>query len=89
MNYSTSIPKDSVELEDGDLKAPESPTINPKERLSAYFTILASAFGLISDGCEFLVAFLSINNLITSSFVPDQNNLMTMSNVSISCGCIR
>ena len=27
--------------------------VNPKERLSAYFTIAAAAFGLISDGCEY------------------------------------
>jgi hypothetical protein len=27
--------------------------VNPKERLSAYSTILAAAFGLISDGCEY------------------------------------
>jgi hypothetical protein len=27
---------------------------NSKERLSAYFTILAAAFGLISDGCKFM-----------------------------------
>ena len=27
-------------------------TQNTKESLSAYFTILAAAFGLISDGCE-------------------------------------
>jgi hypothetical protein len=29
--------------------------LNSKERLSAYFTILAAAFGLISDGCEYIV----------------------------------
>ena len=27
--------------------------VHPKERLSAYFTIAAAAFGLISDGCEY------------------------------------
>jgi hypothetical protein len=26
--------------------------LNEKERLSAYFTIAAAAFGLVSDGCE-------------------------------------
>lgn len=27
--------------------------LSTKERLSAYFTIAAAAFGLISDGCEY------------------------------------
>ena len=27
--------------------------VHPMERLSAYFTIAAAAFGLISDGCEY------------------------------------
>jgi hypothetical protein len=27
--------------------------LNKKESLSAYFTILAAGFGLISDGCRF------------------------------------
>jgi len=30
----------------------EARTPTKKERLSAYFTIAAAAFGLISDGCE-------------------------------------
>jgi hypothetical protein len=28
--------------------------VDSKESLSAYFTILAAAFGLISDGCEYI-----------------------------------
>lgn len=36
------------------LKA-DSQAVEPRERLSAYFTIAAAAFGLISDGCKCLV----------------------------------
>lgn len=38
---------------------------NPKERLSAYFAILAAAFGLISDGYQ--------NNLMTMANVVFKN----------------
>ena len=63
----------------GKLKT-DSQAVEPREKLSAYFTIAAAAFGLISDGCEPLVQ--SVTD-ITGSFVffSDQNNLMTMSNV--------
>lgn len=30
----------------------EAPKVNSKESLSAYFTIAAAAFGLVSDGCS-------------------------------------
>ena len=30
----------------------DNTAVSSKERLSAYFTIAAAAFGLISDGCE-------------------------------------
>lgn len=29
----------------------DSKALDPREKLSAYFTIAAAAFGLISDGC--------------------------------------
>lgn len=35
----------------------EAHTLSPKERLSAYFTIAAAAFGLISDGCKLVSGF--------------------------------
>jgi hypothetical protein len=31
---------------------PDKQATTTKERISAYFTIAAAAFGLISDGCE-------------------------------------
>lgn len=42
----------SAEGHAAQLKA-EAHVLNPKEKLSAYFTIAAAAFGLISDGCMF------------------------------------
>jgi hypothetical protein len=36
-------------VQDSDLDKQSTTT---KERISAYFTIAAAAFGLISDGCE-------------------------------------
>jgi hypothetical protein len=41
----------SVETHAAQLKA-EAHTLTAKETVSAYFTIAAAAFGLISDGCE-------------------------------------
>lgn len=55
--------------------------LNEKESLSAWFTILASGFGLISDGCNFIFRAPAENHL--NSIVSDQNNLMTMSNVGL------
>jgi hypothetical protein len=34
--------------------------LNNKERLSAYFTIAAAAFGLVSDGCPSPLILLSV-----------------------------
>ena len=62
---------------------PAPPALTSKEMLSATFTIAAAACGLISDGCECLLAFTysrEYERLPTSPF-PDQNNLMTMANV--------
>lgn len=41
----------STERPTSELKQ-ELPAQKSKESLSAFFTILAAAFGLISDGCE-------------------------------------
>ena len=40
----------------------------PKERLSAYFTIAAAAFGLISDGCECCYMYDDLRPLECSHF---------------------
>ena len=40
-----------VEEQTGKLKT-DSRAVEPREKLSAYFTIAAAAFGLISDGCK-------------------------------------
>jgi hypothetical protein len=55
-----------------------------KEKISAYFTIAAAAFGLISDGCKSPHAsHKQINDILKTNDVndQDQNNLMTMANV--------
>lgn len=42
--------------------------LSRKETLSAYFTIAAAAFGLISDGCEAtLYSFACVTNNILSN----------------------
>jgi hypothetical protein len=41
----------SAETHAADIRA-EAHTLTAKETLSAYFTIAAAAFGLISDGCK-------------------------------------
>lgn len=51
-NDQSEIPVVSAAAHANELKA-EAQTLSPKERLSAYFTIAAAAFGLISDGCEY------------------------------------
>lgn len=59
-----------------------------KQHWSAYFTILAAAFGLISDGCKCsrVLAFV----ILPSYFLNvDQNNLMTMANVRACAACTR
>lgn len=43
---------DSPTQEVAELAHPEV-QLSTKEKLSAYFTIAAAAFGLISDGCEY------------------------------------
>jgi hypothetical protein len=60
----------------------EAHTLTARESLSAYFTIAAAAFGLISDGCEWVEA-VPAQCLMLLTYL-DQNNLMTMSNVSPS-----
>lgn len=69
--------------------APELETIQVtpeptlKEKRSAYFTIAAAAFGLISDGCEYLdLNCLSYSILILLHCQIDQNSIMTMTNVN-------
>lgn len=57
----------------------DSKALTRKEKLSAYFTIAAAAFGLISDGCRFSATAHRI--AASADRRPDQNNLMTMSNV--------
>lgn len=49
------VPKTSATHHAEVLKA-KAHNLNDKEKLSAYFTIAAAAFGLISDGCEFVSA---------------------------------
>jgi hypothetical protein len=44
--------KVTAETYEAELKA-AAHGLNKKESLSAYFTILAAGFGLISDGCRF------------------------------------
>ena len=51
-----------------------------KQHWSAYFTILAAAFGLISDGCKRPASSFSLILLLIFE-CTDQNNLMTMANV--------
>jgi hypothetical protein len=43
----------------------EAHDLNTRERLSAYFTIAAAAFGLISDGCQYHLhsALIAANRL--------------------------
>ena len=47
-----------------DLKV-DSKAMSPKEKLSAYFTIAAAAFGLISDGCGSFFADYCWSSLTT------------------------
>lgn len=54
-----------------------------KQRLSPYFTIAAAAFGLISDGCESKTSRLVIRKSFQQCSL-DQNNLMTMANVTVT-----
>ena len=70
-------PQVSVNERVQDLKN-DSKAVSRKERLSAYFTIAAAAFGLISDGCKSSLSRIEFSLLRKCS---DQNNLMTMSNV--------
>jgi hypothetical protein len=56
-----------------------------KEKISAYFTIAAAAFGLISDGCKSHMGYQQIQRCVQNwryKNVQDQNNLMTMTNVN-------
>lgn len=62
----------------------EARTLTSKESLSAYFTIAAAAFGLISDGCECGMTSHFGQSLQIHTCL-DQNNLMTMANVSGVC----
>ena len=57
--------------------------VSRKATLSAYMTIAAAAFGLISDGCMCQI-FSIVKGFDGSETLcsADQNNLMTMSNVS-------
>lgn len=59
----------------------ETRVVSKKEALSAYMTIAAAAFGLISDGCKYLLHYHCLLRIHTPVYV-DQNNLMTMTNVS-------
>ncbi len=47
--------KDAASEEEKDVGKSEAQVVseNSKESMSAFFTILAAAFGLISDGCMF------------------------------------
>lgn len=64
-----------------------NPELVRKLSISAYMTIAAAAFGLISDGCEWLLLGVvdpeieQVSDLIAPNSA-DQNNLMTMANVS-------
>ena len=42
-----------IVVESSDTEKQSQRTIDPRERLSAYFTIAAAAAGLISDGCQY------------------------------------
>ena len=77
-NHTSSPRNISVDAYETNLKE-TAHKLNEKESLSAWLTILASGFGLISDGCNFYILCSRRNQL--NSRVPDQNNLMTMSNV--------
>jgi hypothetical protein len=66
--------KDEKDLTDADAVAIERDVYiqNPKERLSAYFTIAAAACGLISDGC--LCNFSFICNVLMLFHRSEQFN---------------
>ena len=61
-----------------------APTQRQSKRasLSAYMTIAAAAFGLISDGCTSKLCTFVLRSDLLYFCNADQNNLMTMSNVS-------
>ena len=59
-NITTDANKPKSEPDRSDNLKKEAQSVDPRERLSAYFTIVAAAFGLISDGCAtFLCSFNS------------------------------
>lgn len=82
MKQSVEITSEDV-VQDSDL---DKHTTTTKEKISAYFTIAAAAFGLISDGCEshhesYSIRCRGVLGADDANLIIDQNNLMTMANV--------
>ena len=93
------VPTSDAEKRIAERSAGQESGLSRKARLSAYFTIAAAAFGLISDGCEYSLSLfrlilycprparccmsMTMKPLLITSVDTDQNNLMTMTNVSL------
>ncbi|GJJ06255.1 hypothetical protein Clacol_000446 [Clathrus columnatus] len=60
----------------------EAHTLNPRERLSAYFTIAAAAFGLISDGYQ--NNLMTMGNVVFKKLHPVEYNSAVSTRVSNS-----